>query len=204
MYTILKPESRKYLSQIEYSLESEDFKIKSRHSIKSWTNLARYLYEPQVQESRVFASELDCYLKLTNYFFGDSGAVLLLSKKGNIIKNLEQLYEFKKNLRKKILYELNDSIKVFIDMDKFDPEQRYHIGTRGALGFGNEIFRGRWAYFFFKQIHVPDPNIASLEREMTILKNNGILNEEIPPGIWEQMKQMESLVLPSKRGDIYG
>mgnify|MGYP001559183324 CR=1 FL=1 len=198
MFVILKPEARKHIGTIEEIILQEGFDINSRHTIKDWISLASLLYRPQIDGDIVFAGEFNSYLWLTNHFFGNSAATLRLAKEGTLQENLSKISDLKPKIREKINGNDNN-IRIFLNLDKAACGRKYHIGVVGCLGVKSEKGvelreKGRWDYFYFKYIHVPDPNIEDYERELRVLEDNGILDKEITSAKWEIMKKMQTLV----------
>ena len=94
------------------------------------------------------------------------------------------------------------NFRIFINLDRVYHRRKYPIGTVGRLGIESHGAiklekDGRWDCFYFKYIHVPDPDIKNYEREQNVLKKEGVLNSPIPCDKWRLMKQMRTLVYPS-------
>lgn len=200
MYTILKPEARKHIVTIEETLAENRFEVISRHYVRDWAGLAFQLYAPQINTDQTFASEFNCYLWLTDHFFGNSAAVLLLGKEGELDDNLVDLANIKHKIRQRINGD-DGIIRIFLNIDKLDPDKRNGIGIRGNLGIEREgaiesARQGRWDNFYFKYIHVPDPSLEVYERELCVLRETGILDTKLLPQEWERMKYMQTLVYP--------
>ena len=204
MYVILKPEARKYIERIEEIILKEGFDIISRHHIRDWISLASKLYSPQINNDIVFAGEFEAYLWLTNHFFGNSAATLTLGREGSLEDNLFLISDLKPKIREKI--NGNDSIvKIFLNLDGIDRERKHPIGVMGYLGVENEgeiklKENGRWDFFYFKYVHVPDPNQRDYEREFNILKEEGVLDNLIEQYKWDVMRRMQTLNYFSEGG----
>lgn len=196
MYVILKPEARKHIEIIEEIILKEGFDIISRYHIRDWSLLASKLYLPQINNDIVFAEEFKAYLWLTNHFFENSAATLTLRREGSLEDNLSLMSDLKLKIREKI-NENDNLIKIFLNLDKLDPERKYSGGVVGYLGVENEgniklREYGRWDFFYFKYIHVPDPNPRDYEREFKILMEEGILDNPIKKDEWDIMKRMQT------------
>lgn len=198
MYIILKPESRGHIKTIEDLIIKEGFDIISRHPIKKWDRLASRLYSPQINKDVVFAGEIESYLWLTNHFFGNNAAALVVNRDAPIEDNLNLMSDLKIKIRRAI--NSNDQyLKIFLNLDKLDNERKYPIGIIGCLGVEskgkiNIAEKGRWDYFYFKYIHIPDPNLEDYKREFKILMEEGILDIKISPSKWELMRKMQTFV----------
>lgn len=199
MYLILKPESRGFISQIEESVLAEGFNISSRHPIRDWRGLAREIYRPQIEASKKFTDELSCYMWLTKRLFGNSACALIVDKGGDLQTNLRELAEVKESVRESIGKSGSESIKIYLNIGGIDREGKFGIGTEGRLRIGDgdssslgEV--GRWEDFYFKYLHIPDPDEQSYKREIEVLRRNGILDEIISPQEFHLMKKLQTLV----------
>ncbi|MBU2523386.1 MAG: hypothetical protein KKE23_03805 [Nanoarchaeota archaeon] len=192
MYLILKPETRKHIGSIETAVLEEGFRIASKHPIEDWTGLARELYFHQSEKDPQFHAELECYLWLTNHIFGNYAAAFILEKRGDLTHNLQHLYKFKDKLRYKISNGSDRLLRIFLDVGKIDPTGKYVPSKQITL----PAHSGKWDNYFFKYVHTPDPKLGAYEREITILKERGILDKSLADRHWEQMKYMQSLVSP--------
>lgn len=199
MYTIIKPEARLYLEPVEDLLREEGFEVSSRHSIKDWDNVARGIYAPQIQADPVFAEEFDAYLWLTRNMHGNNAVAFLLEKNGSIGENLRDLKRVKERFREEVLNGDIDSIRLFLNLDRLGGNQQ--IGLRGKLGVDGQEFqgidmRGNWDYFFFKYIHTPEPENGDYQREVSVLMDKEVLDYSISEKQWDQMKYLQTLVVP--------
>ncbi len=100
MYLILKPEVRNHMQTVDEFLSEREFEVISRHPIDNWGRLAAQLYDPQVTESRDFASNLSTYIWLTRRLFGDSAVAMIIEDKvSRGIESLVRLDQTKKSFR---------------------------------------------------------------------------------------------------------
>jgi len=196
MYVILKPETRKHIGSIETTLAEEGFKITSRHAIENWTGLAKELYANQAKSNPQFHAELECYLWLTQHIFGNHATAFLLERKGNLAKNLKDLHKFKNKLRYKVSNGSDELLRIFLDVDKINSNGRYVLDSKIKIEIPGENSNRRWDHYFFKYVHTPD-NSGAYEREISVLKNNFILNQSLSYEQWQQMKYMQTLIPPN-------
>ncbi len=198
-YLILKPEMRNYADSIDKALAENNFEVASRHPINDWGSLASRLYDLQVSEDRDFASNLSTYIWLTKRLFGNSAVAFILNGSAEM-ENLARLNEMKKRFREEIIGSGDNAFRLFVDLDKVKPVAPAYSGTLGNLAVEGQPqgFYGRWDDFFFKYIHVPDPNHKSLEKELAVLESEGILSSEISKEGWETMKELQTLKCPAE------
>lgn len=198
MYLILKPEARKHIISIEEALMYEGFDICERYPIRNWNVVASKLYFPQIRRDPRFAGEFETYLWITDHFFGNSAAALTLNRGGGLEDNLSLLSHIKSEIRRKI--DANDmNVKIFVNLDKLDPHRKHAIGIVGRLGIENSGDVklgecGRWDDFYFKYIHVSNPNVQDYKRELSVLREGGVLDIPISTNAWNIMKQTQTLV----------
>ncbi|HZX12123.1 MAG TPA: hypothetical protein VFE88_01570 [Candidatus Nanoarchaeia archaeon] len=206
MYTILKPEARRYHQKIDRNFIEEGFKISSRYALNDWDQLANKLYAPQISGDPTFASEFHSCLWLTQQLFGNNGAILLLEREGDLKRNLEDLCKIKRRFREQLFYEIKDALRFLLDIDAVDPEGKLNIGTRGKIYIADQLAisndrEGRWDSFFFKYIHTPDPDVESYRKEIALLEREGVLHHPLSEQEWEIMSSLETLIPPGlKKG----
>lgn len=200
-FTIFKPEYKRCMNEFEDYLVKEGFEIESRHPILSWGEFSKKLYLSQISASRIFETEMNAYHWLTDSLFGDSAVVVKLYKKGPVLDNLKKLFDIKNNFRKDISQRLDEPIKLYLDLDKLKVPKPENIGYKGSLtlidGEKKLSYDGRWDEFYFKYVHTPDPSEDILNRELKVLKENGIFENTISRKEWEIMIKLGTLKVSS-------
>lgn len=205
MFTILKPEMRRCIESLDSYLAKAEFKIDSRHSIPNWETTAKSIYAPQLLDPK-FTSEFNTYLWMTQNLFGNTAVAYKLSKEGSLEKNIKELMKIKTTFRSDTSKKFDDPINFMINLNKLSIYQPKKIGKEGIIKIGNsslkeKYFDGRWDYFFFKYIHIPD-DIRAYEKENDVLVTSGIYNNQITNNQWKQMVETETLI-PSKIKEVY-
>jgi hypothetical protein len=197
MFVILKPEMKRCLGDLDPYLSQEGFKVESRHNITDWRALAEELYKPQIVGDPSFTPELNAYLWLTNSLFGNYGGLLRLSSQGGEDQNLRKLDALKRRFRRDISAKLDLPLRIFLDLRSIFPHQFTQGGKEGTLTIGSESlgtdFEGRWDHFFFKYIHVPDPNLETYRREAELLQDHGLVSKPVEEAQWTQMVRLGTL-----------
>lgn len=167
MHLILKPESRSYVEIIERRLAENLFQVRGWHPIGNWRELAKKLYSPQATSSEEFKLDLDCYLWLSDYFFGNHSLMVDLEEGEDLEESLRDLHQFKTNVRKEFPGK-DERLRILVDRSKF-----HHNGYKETRDESD------WDDFFFKYIHTSDPDLGEYLRENQILREEGIFDRSI-------------------------
>ncbi len=203
MFTILKPEMRRFVEKLDPYLTEAGFKIDSRHPIKDWTALARDIYSPQAEDP-AFSSELNAYLWLASSLFGNNAVAYQISRNTSPQSNLDSLMEIKKRFRKEIGEKFDLPIKFILNLEATGNVYHEAHGKQGILRVGDVALEdmpqeGRWDYFFFKYMHTSD-DLANLQRETEVLKQARIFDRTIDENDWAKMVHFQTFVQP-KQGE---
>ncbi len=205
LYVIPKPESAKYTENIEIMLDEAGFRLDKVFSVKNWESLGRRIYKKQLDEgTHDFRMAYEGHIKVSQILFGNESVLIVLKNPyDNMVKGLEKLCIRKQEIRKRLQEEGHEHILICADLLGLNLELFKNYRQEGILGIKNEKdfhpfedYHGMWDYFYFKFLHVPDPQIESLEREWEIITNIGILSQEIPLDKWQTMKNLKTLVVP--------
>lgn len=160
---------------------SEFFKI------KNWDEFSKLLYDQDVNlkmEELISQREkiLTTILGYKNYFPFEN-AILNTFDIPDDDKCLKQLFDFKKKLRQKFVYNTNQyfvNIKdnnlpyenkiITYDLDNLDLEYK-------VLGPTEVMHDNRFKMIFFNKIHFPDPDYISLKNDFNLLEDYGVFKD---------------------------
>lgn len=165
MHAIIKPEMRNCLDLFEPYMASKGFQIFSKHPIPSWSEFARDFYARQIKESKKFEDGFNQGMQLINQYFGDNAALVMLGNNEDDFLKIKELSRLKKEFR--------------VYLSSILPQPSKELAMADCL----------------KYIHVPDPNLETLERERQVIAQKGILNSRIDDCKWKEMIQKNTLSL---------
>jgi hypothetical protein len=206
-----KPESAKFLAELEECINDSGYKIDGIWRVKDWQSTARALYADQLVESRdsSFVTGFESHVWMLNYLFGNRSLILTLDAQETSanahLSMLEDVFAIKQKFRRNMKGCYDGTLLTLLDLSKI-PELKYN-GQSGLLGtskggvfkpLNNGSYDGSWDYVYFKYVHCPEPERNM--KELDILKNLGIFNQEniITPSDWEIMKYQKTMIPPSE------
>lgn len=205
VYLMPKPECAPHLTYLDNLIHQSPLKITGVYEVKDWENTARRIYAPQLEVgSATFNQGFEEHVWLLKYMFGNRTVVLILnSEQEDLQTKLLEATKLKTTFRESRLGAEDYSFITMLNLDKIpdlNPD-----GLKGELGvkankhfsiFGTNQFRGTWDYVFFKYVHSPDPELEHLYRELQVLTELGILDQEnqLPLKEWDCMKKLKTLM----------
>lgn len=212
-YMMVKPYTAQHLSTLGETITDSGLIIKSAFSTDQWSRAARGIYQKNIDRDGIrFQVGLEGHIKLVNHFFGDNALVLFVEGNGQKEQDIQEtlcLAQAAKREFRKIMpagQNLRD-IVVMMDLDEVGIGCETGSFPAGVIGIQKpdgefqkvSPHKGRWDYFYFKYVHVPD-DVESLMDEINILDRMGILdrNNEITFEDFIVMAKLKTLVPPGK------
>lgn len=197
VFNIIKPDMLNDLESFDYYLNTmqERFKINIEHLyiIPDWIKIAKLIYESDLQSSELNSEKLIekrrelliTILGYNLYFKNQKAAVALYNIPINKKEVLEELTKFKKELRKKYVYQsakhyikIQNESEINYNMPLEDIDiSKIKIETKTFPGESDELQDEEFKMAFFNRLHFPDANVESISRELKILRSQGIIPE---------------------------
>lgn len=205
LFLIPKPESAKYLQDIEDILSKDEFILKGIYAIDDWGQLARAIYKQQLDEgTNDFRMAFEGHIRVSQILFGNESVLLTISNPyQDLSEGLETFIQKKQEIRESLAKKGHENLLICANLERISQEIFSDYGVAGTLGVNSERnfypfegYMGVWDYFYFKFIHIPDPKLNSLKREWSILLKWGILNNDISKDKWQLMKTLGTLTTP--------
>ena len=212
-YMMVKPYTSQHLETLAETINKNGMNIKTAFLTDQWAQVARHIYQKNIDKEGVgFQVGLEGHIKLVNHFFGNNGLVLFVEGNGEKEQNIQEtlcLAQAAKREFRKIMpagQNLQD-IVVMMNLDEVGIGCETGAFPAGVIGIQttNGEFqkvsphKGRWDYFYFKYVHVPD-DVDSLMDEINILDKMGVLDRknEITFEDFMVMAKLKTLVPPNK------
>lgn len=193
VFNIIKPDMINHSESINYYYDfiNSNFDISSMNTylISNWVDLAKKIYESEVEKQTTSITRLKKTKEILttilgyNLFYKENNALLNIYEVPlRTFETLELLVAFKKDLRKKYVYETD---KYYIKTINFNesnyemPLSMVNIDNIELETFKipfNQSFDDRdFNMVYFNKLHFPDPDPIAISKELKILKESGII-----------------------------
>lgn len=161
--------------------------------IQDWVSISKKIYELDACDSNLLSQDiiekrkklLITILGYYLYYKNQQAIISLYSvdiEKPNI---LNQLRSFKKELRNRYVLNTDRYYLRILNLSEINLElplkliDLQNIETETIIVPSSEYFDNpNYDMVFFNKIHFPDPNIETVQKELKILRENDIFNEE--------------------------
>lgn len=197
VFNILKPDMIRNKEALnfyfDYMLNRFGIDIKKMYYIQDWVSISKKIYELDACDSNLLSQDiiekrkklLITILGYYLYYKNQQAIISLYSvdiKKPNI---LNQLRSFKKELRNRYVLNTDRYYLRILNLSEINLElplkliDLQNIETETIIVPSSEYFDNpNYDMVFFNKIHFPDPNIETVQKELKILRENDIFNEE--------------------------
>lgn len=189
-FYIFKPDMVLSKESIDYYIsemkKNNNVDILEFYNIEDWTKLSKILYEPDdrsisLKELKELRKRMLTTIKGYQEFYSNTNAIL------NIIEikdcnRLQELYDFKKELRKKFVY---NERKVYLKFNNLTDEilenklENCNIEEINCeyetCDLNQTPSNQEFNLIFFNKIHFPDPKITLIKRDLKLIKEAGII-----------------------------
>lgn len=197
VFNILKPDMIRNKEALnfyfDYMLNRFGIDIKKMYYIQDWVSISKKIYELDACDSNLLSQDiiekrkklLITILGYYLYYKNQQAIISLYSvdiEKPNI---LNQLRSFKKELRNRYVLNTDRYYLRILNLSEINLElplkliDLQNIETETIIVPSSEYFDNpNYDMVFFNKIHFPDPNIETVQKELKILRENDIFNEE--------------------------
>lgn len=197
VFNILKPDMIRNKEALnfyfDYMLNGFGIDIKKMYYIQDWVSISKKIYELDACDSNLLSQDiiekrkklLITILGYYLYYKNQQAIISLYSvdiEKPNI---LNQLRSFKKELRNRYVLNTDRYYLRILNLSEINLElplkliDLQNIETETIIVPSSEYFDNpNYDMVFFNKIHFPDPNIETVQKELKILRENDIFNEE--------------------------
>lgn len=197
VFNILKPDMIRNKGALnfyfDYMLNRFGIDIKKMYYIQDWVSISKKIYELDACDSNLLSQDiiekrkklLITILGYYLYYKNQQAIISLYSvdiEKPNI---LNQLRSFKKELRNRYVLNTDRYYLRILNLSEINLElplkliDLQNIETETIIVPSSEYFDNpNYDMVFFNKIHFPDPNIETVQKELKILRENDIFNEE--------------------------
>lgn len=197
VFNILKPDMIRNKEALnfyfDYMLNRFGIDIKKMYYIQDWVSISKKIYELDACDSNLLSQDiiekrkklLITILGYYLYYKNQQAIISLYSvdiEKPNI---LNQLRFFKKELRNRYVLNTDRYYLRILNLSEINLElplkliDLQNIETETIIVPSSEYFDNpNYDMVFFNKIHFPDPNIETVQKELKILRENDIFNEE--------------------------
>jgi hypothetical protein len=183
VFYLLKPDILNDKEALDYYykyLESQNYKIYDEYIINNWIELSKALYEPDsitdIEMLKKLRKQMITTIKGYQLFYEDKAKITVFDADEN---KLQELFNFKKDLRKRFVYNTDKYYLVFeedIPLEKklcdIDIES---IKCKSIIVPGGENCNEP-NMIYFNKIHFPDPTIEAVNRDLRIIEENGVVD----------------------------
>lgn len=190
-YIMVKPYTSQHLEKLLEKVSDSGLNIKSTFATNQWSNVARSIYQRNIDtEGELFRIGLEGHIHLVNHFFGDNALVLFVEDKGDKEQSIQETLclaqSVKREFRKSMPAGQNlQDIVIMMNLDEIGigcDTGLFQVGLIGMQTNENDFqkiskHKGRWDYYYFKYIHVPD-DIEGCINEINILDKMGVLDSK--------------------------
>lgn len=187
-FMMAKPYSGQQLETLLHLIEQNGLEPHRIYGIDRWSEVAREIYGESIKQEE-FKIGLEGHIKLVNIFFGDRAVVILLrNRNGTDTSDIQEILALAQKTKAELRTQApgGESLKdiiVFMNLDRMGLNCDFYSSPSGVVGIKTSDggFReisgvpGRWDYYYFKYVHVPD-DVESLNRELGILEEMGVLD----------------------------
>lgn len=197
VFNILKPDMIRNKEALnfyfDYMLNRFGIDIKKMYYIQDWVSISKKIYELDACDSNLLSQDiiekrkklLITILGYYLYYKNQQAIISLYSvdiEKPNI---LNQLRSFKKELRNRYVLNTDRYYLRILNLSEINLElplkliDLQNIETETIIVPSSEYFDNpNYDMVFFNKIHFPDPNIETVQKELKILRENDLFNEE--------------------------
>ena len=183
VFYLLKPDILDDKASLDYYykyLESQNLKIYDEYTINNWINLSKLLYEPyninDIEKLKIIRKQMITTIKGYQMFYDDKAIISILEADKN---KLQELYNFKKDLRKRFVYNNDKYYLVFeedIPLDKKICDIDIENIKCKAIVVPNNVDINEGNMIYFNKIHFPDPTVEAINRDLKIIEENGVVD----------------------------
>lgn len=190
LFNVIKPDMVEDIESLTYYFEylKNNFNVKecNMYSLKSWVSLSKKLYffdsnKDLTKKKQILTTIFGYYL-----LYNDESAVVNLYDVENINQEkLRQLYDLKKQLRKR--YVLNTD-KYYIrilnedNIDYTEPLEMLQLETLDyeivKVPFNREYDVNGFRMAFFNKLHFPDPYFDVVNKELSLLTSENVFEQK--------------------------
>lgn len=160
------------------------------YEITNWTELAKQIYELEVEKSITTIEKLQKRKQILTtilgyhiYFPKNTAMLSIYNVEDDNLKTLEELTKFKKSLRKNYVYNTDKyylRIKNEKIVDYSKPLQSVNLNSISTdnlvIPNNQDLNDDSFSMIYFNKLHFPDPNITVINSELDVLKRNDIIN----------------------------
>ena len=185
VFYLLKPDILNDTLALDYYynyLEENNIKIYDEYLINNWIELSKVLYEPDMETDidkiKTIRKQMITTIKGYQLFYEDKAKICILEADES---KLQELYNFKKALRKRFVYNNDKYYLVFeedIPLDrKISDIDIENIRCRTIVVPSNMEVNG-YDMIYFNKIHFPDPYKEAIIRDLKIIEEIGVVDEK--------------------------
>ena len=189
-FYLLKPDmlcdSDAFNFYLDYINNSKIITAKNFYVIDDWIKLSKLLYEPDIDnmslvELRKLRKQMLVTIKGYDLFYKNKEAIFSEIDIHDLSR-LQELFDFKKELRKRFVYGENKnyiSFKSDIDFDKrlIDIDLDMIECETLTVGASENVIDNDYNMIFFNKIHFPDPNVGAINRDLGCIDDCNIVRD---------------------------
>lgn len=185
-FYLLKPDiltDKKALDYYYKFLSDQKIKIYDEYLINNWINLSKLLYEPDyekdIEKIKKIRKQMITTIKGYQLFYEDKALINTIEADQN---RLQDLYDFKKELRKQFVYDEEKYYLVFeedIPTDKKLSDINIENIKCNAIIVPKMIKKEGYNLVYFNKIHFPDPTKEAVNRDLIIIEENGVCDNKV-------------------------
>lgn len=197
VFNILKPDMIRNKEAMnfyfDYMLNRFGIDITKMYYIQDWILISKKIYELDVCDSKLLSQDIiekrkKLLITILGYYLYYKNQQAIISLYSVDIKKpyiLNQLSAFKKELRNRYVLNTDRYYLRILNLSEINLElplksiNLQDIQTETIIVPSSEYFDNpNYDMVFFNKIHFPDPNIETIQKELRILRENDIFNEE--------------------------
>lgn len=197
VFNILKPDmisNKEALDfYFDYMLNRFEIDITKMYYIQNWVSISKKIYELDVCDSNLLSHNIiekrkRLLITILGYYLYYKNQKAIITLYNVDIKKpyiLNQLSVFKKELRTRYVLNTDKYYLRILNLSEINLElplksiDLQNIKTETIIVPSSENFDNpNYDMVFFNKIHFPDPNIETIQKELRILRENDIFNEE--------------------------
>ena len=179
-FYLLKPDILKDEVALNYCydfLNEQGIIIKGEYLINNWIDISKRLYEPDNEldndRIRLLRKQMITTIKGYQLTYPDIAMVILIEVDEEM---LPMLFKFKKDLRKKFVYNEKKLYLLFqhdLPLDKKIIDIDIESIKCSSIIVPEIINKDGYNLVYFNKIHFPDPTIEAVNRDLKIIEENG-------------------------------
>jgi len=188
-YMMVKPCGGRYIEEVEQHIDRSPVIVDSRYFVDDWETVANELYAEEIKKhSPRFYEDFQAHIWVNKYFFGNEALVYVLKNPETTYKVLlDDTFRLKQAIRGSLNATKDGTCMFVLDVNRID------IPGKIAQDNGNLTLTqdgkstefddmlaqlGRWKSYFLNYVHCPDAKVEDFQRELEILRQFGIFEEE--------------------------